>query len=37
MSNGIQISMTIRELPDEGYYFFMEQFKRVDRHERGSK
>jgi len=35
MSNGIQISMTIRELPDEGYYFFMEQFKRVDRHEGG--
>jgi len=35
MSNGIQISMTIRELHDEGYYFFTDQFKRVDKHEGG--
>jgi hypothetical protein len=35
MSNGIQISMTIRELHDEGDMFFYDQFKRVDKHQGG--
>jgi hypothetical protein len=35
MSNGIEISMTIKERHDDGFYFFMDQFERVDKHEGG--